>query len=124
MISSEKYSISYYVNQGGKQWIKNQYLYQISRGSVNTPYRELKLQTLQQKLSSYKILHFGLTKNQPFLGILMRAALHRDLGGNHALLGRGAAKAGLSRYHTKQAQSESYTVTDRASASTVAPPRT
>ena len=40
----------------------------------------------------------------------MRAVLHRDLGGNHALLGRGAEKAGLSRYHTKQAQSESYTV--------------
>ena len=52
----------------------------------------------------------------------MRATMQRDLGGNHTLLGRGAEKAGLSRYHTKQAQSESYTVTNRASASTVAPP--
>ena len=83
------------------------------------------IQTFQPgKLSSYKFSHFGADQNQPFPGSLMRATMQRDLGGNHTLLGRGAEKAGLSRYHTKQAQSESYTVTDRASASTVAPPRT
>ena len=51
-------------------------------------------------MSSYKILHFGLTKNQPLLGSLIRAALHRDLGGKPRTSGeRGCESWAFSVSH-------------------------